>query len=105
MHTWNPPTATPGESFALSTRQLRAPAARPCPSGSVPARPRLHSHFENIIRLRVSGCLICASAGERGHTYSPGQAAGRRTRVHGQERERFPAHPDPERSGTRRCGG
>lgn len=68
-----PHPPTPGESFALSTKQLQAPAARPCPSASIHARPRLHSHFKNIIHLRVSGCLICALAGERGHTYSRGQ--------------------------------
>lgn len=38
------------------------------PSGSVHACPSLHSHFKNIICLRVSGCLICAWPGSVAHS-------------------------------------
>lgn len=37
------------------------------PSGSVHACPSLHSHFKNIICLRVSGCLMCAWPGSVAH--------------------------------------
>lgn len=57
----NPPQ--PAQARALP----RAPAAQPCPSGSVHACPSLHSHFKNIICLRVSGCLICAWPGSVAH--------------------------------------
>lgn len=62
-----PPTASTGQGFAPSTRQLQAPAAQPCPWGSVHACPSWHSHFKNIICLRVSGCLICAWPGSLAH--------------------------------------
>lgn len=56
----NPPPATTGQGFAPSTRQLRAPAAPPCPWGSVHACPSSHAHLKNILCSRVSGCLVCA---------------------------------------------
>ena len=69
MHMCNPPPPPHPRRELCPEHQA---AARPCPSGSVHARPSLHSYFINIVRLRVAGCLVCALARERGRSYSRG---------------------------------
>lgn len=101
MHGCNslPPIFAPatGKNFAPDSKQLQVATAWPCPLGSVPAHPRLHSHFKTFFFL-LKGIWIphpCLEQGawaqrQPGAGCAPMQAAGSRAGA-----QQLPSIPQP----------